>query len=97
MALTLESWPIGRYGLPKAKTGCPDSTWKEGWRRQDLDDKTNVSSNIHMDVQLENDGNIRRSFCLKIMNTGTKEWPKGEFLDKYCHLLITTYYVYLSL
>lgn len=79
LALIPESWPLGRYGLPKAKTGCPDSSWKEGWRRQDLDDMTDISSNIRMDVQLQNDGNIRRSFCMKTMNnTGTNEWPKGE-------------------
>jgi hypothetical protein len=72
-------WPFGRYGLPKAKTGCPDTIWKEGWRRQDLDEKTNTSSNIHMDVQIESNGNIKRSFCVKNMkNTGTNEWPKGN-------------------
>ena len=72
-------WPFGRYGLPKAKTGCPDTIWKEGWRRQDLDEKTNTSSNIHMDVQIESNGNIKRSFCVKTMeNTGTNEWPKGN-------------------
>lgn len=33
-------WPKGTYTLVKPKVGCPPG-WKEGWRKQDNEDKNN--------------------------------------------------------
>ena len=34
------TWPLGKYGLPMAKSGCPNGYfWRTGWRYHDTEDK----------------------------------------------------------
>ena len=82
----IDIWPTGRYGLPKAESGCPSdfegALWKEGWIQQDMQDNDNKStfssSSFHMDAVLTDDDNVKRKFCMQIRYTSGKPlWPKG--------------------
>ena len=74
-------WPEGSYGLPKAMTGCPLSPktkWTTGWRFEDTEDShpnNYKSSSYHLDTVVGLDAN--RTFCMKVDNDETTEWPKG--------------------
>ena len=74
-------WPEGSYGLPKAMTGCPLSTetkWTTGWRFEDTEDSRPnnfKSSSYHLDTVVGLD--VNRTFCMKVDNDETTEWPKG--------------------
>ena len=80
------TWPNGTYGLPKAKSGCPQSegiTWSDGWRVQDMSHNkrsgSNISPDSHLDAVIFKDKRfLNRTFCVKSrFGTSKKEWPKG--------------------
>ena len=79
--VALVTWPKGTYGMPKAKTGCPVSVkteWTTGWRYEDTEDNNpsnNKSRSFHLDTTVAKD--INRTFCLKVKNEETTEWPAG--------------------
>ena len=84
---TTDTWPSGTYGLPRSKTGCPQSPraseWQIGWRLQDTEDtyaNSRHSNSFHIDaVVLES--HVNRSFCIKHgdkESTEAKPWPKGN-------------------
>ncbi|XP_071954205.1 uncharacterized protein [Antedon mediterranea] len=83
------TWPIGTYGLPKTKSGCPgditnDYTFYSGTRFQDSEDKKNGnegSNPNHFPV-----GTIgidmTQHFCMKTIDKFTpydRDWPDGEY------------------
>ena len=82
---SVPDWPLGTFGLPRAKLGCPHSdkiTWSKGWRYQDTEDQNasnQKSRSFHMDAVVGKSA-VNRSFCIATMNNGTREWPKGEVL-----------------
>ena len=85
--MIIVTWPSGVYGLPKAKTGCPKSggmKWKEGWRKQDMENgkiwRNKISSNSHMEANILGIGrNINRTFCMKPeIGISKREWPRGN-------------------
>ena len=83
LAVTTLTWPAGKYGLPKAKVGCPLSTnseWVTGWRFEDTEDENprNIKSpSFHLDAIVGAD--INRTFCIKKndINKSPVEWPQG--------------------
>jgi len=81
LAVTTLTWPEGTYGLPKANVGCPLSTnfkWATGWRFEDTEDtdpRNIKSSSFHLDTIVGLD--VNRTFCIKINDTKSVEWPKG--------------------
>ena len=85
--MIIVTWPSGAYGLPKAKTGCPESDgmkWKEGWRKQDMEDdkewRSEISSNFHMEANIWGPKkDINRTFCIKDeIGISKREWPRGN-------------------
>lgn len=76
-------WPEGSYGLPKAMTGCPlspETKWTTGWRFEDTEDSRPnnfKSSSYHLDTVVGLD--VNRTFCMKVDNDETTEWPKGQY------------------
>ena len=85
--MIIVTWPSGAYGLPKAKTGCPKSggmKWKEGWRKQDMEDdkvrRSEISSNFHMEANIWGPRkDINRTFCMKPeIGISKREWPRGN-------------------
>lgn len=82
---SVPDWPSGTFGLPRAKLGCPQSdnniTWFTGWRYQDTEDQNAAnqkSRSFHMDAVVEK-SSVNRSFCIATKNSGTREWPKGQY------------------
>ena len=83
--MTTLTWPAGKYGLPKAKVGCPLSTnysqWVTGWRYEDTEDNNPSnfkSSSFHLGA-IVNANDVNRTFCIKTggVNQPIVEWPKG--------------------
>lgn len=75
-------WPSGNYGLPKPRTGCPNRSWREGFRYQDSEnlENTNSKSNkSHLSGNVTQHG-IRQEFCIH-MNTRNEQipWPRGKY------------------
>lgn len=83
------AWPDGTYGLPRARTGCPDQkglSFSTGWRLHDTEDvhadntwasELNVAGWFH-----RND--IKRDFCMKKKYKATDVyhiggWPRGYY------------------
>jgi hypothetical protein len=70
-------WPSGTYGLPKPKSGCPDSSgflWKTGKRFHDTEDDGTENHNsevYHLAGDVTEDG-ITWEFCMKTKNVGLK-------------------------
>ncbi|XP_052063522.1 uncharacterized protein LOC127703114 [Mytilus californianus] len=74
-------WPKGTYTLVKPKTGCP-SRWKEGWRKQDNEDRRNSNSitpGHHFHGSFG--GNMVFHFCTKDEHviSGNYNWPRGNY------------------
>ena len=81
------TWPKGRYGLPKPKSGCPKGSkfpWHEGYRYHDTEDSR---SNNDWSSPFDLDGpyyknNMYQNFCLKTEDTASVynlPWPKGQY------------------
>ncbi len=79
------TWPLGTYGLPMTKSGCPEgSFWHEGTRYHDTVDhnSNNYWSNPYDLAGRAEKNNMEQKFCMK-----TKEktsgynlpWPKGRY------------------
>lgn len=72
-------WPAGRYGLPKPKSGCPESSgfvWKTGTRFYDTEDDgtENHNSDIyHLAGDVTEDG-ITWEFCMKMKDVGLRRY-----------------------
>ncbi|XP_028397170.1 uncharacterized protein LOC114520990 isoform X2 [Dendronephthya gigantea] len=77
-------WPSGTYGLPKPKSGCPESSgflWKTGTRFYDTEDDGNENHNsdeYHLAGGVTEDG-ITWEFCMKTKDVGLKSWPRGKY------------------
>ena len=80
-------WPSGKYGLPKATSGCPSSYgfhWRTGWRFQDTNNyysNNRKSEEFHLDGEVDNI-KVNRSFCIKTNTVNDLEnsspfWPSG--------------------
>ncbi|XP_053403184.1 uncharacterized protein LOC128558289 [Mercenaria mercenaria] len=81
-------WPVGCYGLPEAKSGCPAGgvSWLEGWISQDNEDSNNAnrkSDNAERYLKVKQDSYGTEShFCIKEDNTSPTygmNWPKGSY------------------
>ncbi|CAB4035695.1 partial, partial [Paramuricea clavata] len=77
-------WPSGTYGLPKPKSGCPESSgflWKTGTRFYDTEDDGTENHNsdaYHLAGDVTEDG-ITWEFCMKTKDVGLKSWPQGKY------------------
>jgi hypothetical protein len=82
--VNIVNWPYGKYGLPKPKSGCPENTWLQGWRRQYLKLHSRLSFDSQMDAQ-GSGSYVNRTFCMK-NNSGVilKDWPKGKISCPTC-------------
>ncbi|XP_027039822.1 uncharacterized protein LOC113668146 [Pocillopora damicornis] len=87
------TWPLGKYGLPMAKSGCPNGGfWHTGWRYHDTEDKdpSNYWSNPYDLAGHVGKSNMEQKFCMKIRfrtSTYNLPWPKGKyciFKKEYC-------------
>ena len=82
------TWPIGHYGLPATKYGCPEETgfkWEPGLRVHTADQyfspSNSWSSDIHWGNGLSRE-NIIQKFCMKTKDVASEfdfEWPKGTY------------------
>lgn len=75
-------WPSGIYGLPKPKSGCPDESWKKGFRYQDSENVENAnlkSNRSHLSGEVTPHG-IRQEFCIHL-DSHRKDipWPSGKY------------------
>ena len=75
------AWPMGTYGLPMPKSGCPSWTWNQGSRFQDTEDDL---SNNHWSSPYDLAGfvhrnNMEQRFCIKTNPVGSGTWPNGEY------------------
>ena len=81
------TWPVGTYGLPMTKSGCPKGTfWHSGTRYHDTedDDSNNYWSNPYDLAGHVSKGNMEQKFCVKTRSqTETSKydlpWPKGQY------------------
>ena len=83
MAIDLQ-WPGGKYSLPQAAGGCPDTDWFSGWRYQDTEDSDNNNSwepsNLKSYLKIDVGGNYRFYYCTKTFSSGSVfTWPKGTY------------------
>ena len=81
-------WPAGKYGLPMAKSGCPNSngfSWETGYIYQDLEDNNSLSgtsSSFHLRASVFSSGDVSQSFCIKTNKSSDQSrlnWPAGEY------------------
>lgn len=79
------TWPLGKYGLPMPKSGCPSGRfWHTGWRYHDTEDR---SPNNHWSNPYDLAGKIGRSgmeqkFCMKTKYQTSEyniPWPEGKY------------------
>ncbi|XP_078382325.1 uncharacterized protein LOC144665012 [Oculina patagonica] len=77
------TWPSGTYGLPKAKSGCPEGYfWLEGTRYHDSEDnRPNNHWSVHYDLDGGiSKGNMEQKFCIKTQTTANYiPWPRGRY------------------
>ncbi|XP_052799350.1 uncharacterized protein LOC128230964 [Mya arenaria] len=82
------TWPLGKFGLMKAASGCPgnDVHWVQGWRKHDTEDSgahnyfTPGVNNYLSGYFYTN--NIKTNFCIKNTRSVTSydtNWPKGSY------------------
>ena len=79
------TWPLGTYGLPMTKSGCPEGDfWNEGTRYHDTEDSdsnNNWSDPYHLAGRVAKD-DMEQKFCMKTWSrTSTYDlpWPKGKY------------------
>lgn len=77
-------WPSGKYSLPQAATGCPDTDWFSGWRYQDNEDSDNANSwepsNLSGYLKVDLGRNYRTYYCTKTFSSESGfSWPKGNY------------------
>ena len=82
MPVFQNEWPSGNYGLPKPRTGCPDRSWREGFRYHDSENAENTnwkSNKSHLSGNVTLHG-IRQEFCIHL-NTRNEQipWPRGKY------------------
>ena len=81
------TWPVGTYGLPMPKSGCPKGItfpWHVGTRYHDTEDgsaNNRWSTPYHLAGKVSK-SNMEQKFCMKTQRTFGISWPKG----KYCIL-----------
>ncbi|XP_068755962.1 uncharacterized protein [Montipora capricornis] len=79
------TWPLGTYGLPMTKSGCPRGTfWHEGTRYHDTEDVTpeNHWSNPYDLAGKVDKDDMEQKFCMKTLSKTSKydlPWPKGKY------------------
>ncbi|KAL9961596.1 hypothetical protein ACROYT_G030565 [Oculina patagonica] len=79
------TWPLGTYGLPMTKSGCPEgSFWHEGTRYHDTedDDSNNYWSNPYDLAGRAAKNNMEQKFCMKTKDKTSGynlPWPKGRY------------------
>ncbi|XP_029193877.2 uncharacterized protein LOC114959879 isoform X2 [Acropora millepora] len=75
-------WPSGNYGLPKPRTGCPDRSWREGFRYHDSENAENTnwkSNKSHLSGNVTLHG-IRQEFCIHLKTRNEQiPWPRGKY------------------
>ncbi|KAJ7390106.1 hypothetical protein OS493_027138 [Desmophyllum pertusum] len=77
------TWPLGTYGLPMPKLGCP-SGWHEGTRLHDTEDSRSRNA---WSVPYDLAGNIaindmEQKFCMKTQDRTSEynlPWPTGQY------------------
>lgn len=79
------SWPLGTYGLPMTKSGCPEGGfWHKGTRYHDTEDSdsnNNWSDPYHLAGRVAKD-DMEQKFCMKTQSrTSTYDlpWPEGKY------------------
>ncbi|XP_078382883.1 uncharacterized protein LOC144665526 [Oculina patagonica] len=81
------TWPVGTYGLPMPKAGCPKGvtfSWHVGTRYQDTEDSRgkNSWSNPYDLAGSLGRSHMEQKFCMKTI-VGDKEngisWPRGQY------------------
>ena len=78
------TWPLGTYGLPMAKSGCPRGTfWHKGWRFHDTEDNSpsNHWSNPYDLAGRVSKSNMEQKFCMKTKHRTSDYnlgWPEGN-------------------
>ena len=81
------TWPDGTYGLPKPRSGCPNTefTWIEGYRYHDTEDD---NSNNQWSSPLDLAGswgrnNMKHYFCMKTTSITDSNshwiWQPGSY------------------
>ena len=79
------TWPLGTYGLPMTKSGCPHGDfWHEGTRYHDTEDEfpKNKWSDPYDLAGRANKKNMEQKFCMKTQSQTSKydlPWPKGKY------------------
>ena len=79
------TWPLGKYGLPMANSGCPNgSFWHTGWRYHDTEDNnpSNHWSNPYDLSGKVHENNMVQKFCMKTKSRTSKynmPWPEGKY------------------
>jgi len=79
------TWPVGTYGLPMTKSGCPKGTfWHKGTRYHDTEDNAsnNYWSNPYDLAGHVSKSNMEQKFCMKTRAETSKynlPWPKGQY------------------
>ncbi|XP_068755959.1 uncharacterized protein [Montipora capricornis] len=79
------TWPLGTYGLPMTKSGCPHGDfWHEGTRYHDTEDELpkNKWSDPYDLAGRANKKNMEQKFCMKTQSKTSKydlPWPKGKY------------------
>ena len=81
------TWPLGTYGLPMPKAGCPKGTkviWHEGTRYQDTEDAwgKNYWSNPYDLAGRVWKNDMEQKFCMKTLAKASEyslAWPKGQY------------------
>lgn len=58
------TWPKGTYGLPMPTSGCPQETWKTGFRKQGTEWLSIKSDPMHLDV-INTYYHTTQKFCMK--------------------------------
>ncbi|XP_052802689.1 uncharacterized protein LOC128232927 [Mya arenaria] len=82
------TWPLGKFGVMKAASGCPgnDVHWLQGWRKHDTEDSgAHNSFTLGINNYLSgyfNTNDIKTDFCIKNTPSVTSydtNWPKGSY------------------
>ncbi|KAJ7378967.1 hypothetical protein OS493_019666, partial [Desmophyllum pertusum] len=78
------TWPVGTYGLPMPKSGCPKGItfpWHVGTRHHDTEDHSpgnNWSTPYDLAGYVDRN-NMEQKFCMKTQRNSGISWPKGQY------------------
>lgn len=78
----LVDWPLGTYGLPKTKSGCPRGYfWNEGTRFHHTEGSNSWSNPYDLAGRVAG-GGMEQKFCMKTIEKTSDyslPWPKGQY------------------